>query len=76
LIDVRMLFPIDLDADEVTIEVLGDVLVLERILLHDVAPVARRVSNREEYRLVFPPSLFECSVSPRLPPHRVVPVLK
>ncbi len=53
-VEIGALFAVDLDADEVSVEKLGDVVLLEDLRLHDVAPVARRVADREEDRLVLP----------------------
>ena len=44
-IDVRPLFAIDLDRDEVAIQDLGHLRVLEALVLHHVAPVAGRVAR-------------------------------
>jgi len=42
----RALLAVDLDGHEVGVEERRDVGVTERLALHDVAPVARRVANR------------------------------
>ena len=47
-VDVGALLAVDLDADVVLVEVAGDLLVLEALLLHHVAPVAGRVADREK----------------------------
>ena len=52
LIEVGALLAIDLDAHEVLVHERRDRLVLEALALHDVAPVAGRVADREEDRLV------------------------
>src|SRR3989337_647597 len=39
-VHVRTLLPVHLDGDEMFIQEPGDLLVFERLLLHDVAPVA------------------------------------
>ena len=75
-IHVRALFAIDLDRDEVAIEHVGHLGVLERLVLHDVAPVTGRVADRQEDRLVLAPRPRERLVAPRIPVHRVVRVLQ
>ena len=52
-IDVGTLFAIDLDRDEVLVEHRRHRVVLERLVRHHVAPVARRIADGEEDRLVF-----------------------
>ena len=75
-IDVGALFAIDLDRHEEAVEHLGDLEVLERLLLHDVAPVARRVAHGEEDRHVALARLREGLVAPGTPVDRVVRVLQ
>ena len=52
LVEVGALFTVDLDVDEVLVHEGRDVRVLEALALHDVAPVAGRVADRQEDRLV------------------------
>ena len=68
-IDVRPLFAIDLDRDEVAIEHVGHLRVLEALVLHHVAPVAGRIADRQEDRLV----LAACFVERRRPPRDTSP---
>ena len=75
-IDVRPLLAIDLDRHEVLVEHRRDRGVLERLVLHDVAPVARRVADRQKDRLVLLPRPLERLVAPRIPVHGVVRVLQ
>ena len=75
-IHIGPLLAIDLDADEVRVDVRGDLLALERLVLHDVAPVARRVAHTHEHELALAPRAIECLVAPRVPAHRVVRVLE
>src|SRR5918997_237835 len=49
-VDVRALLAVHLDVDEVLVHDPGGRLVLERLALHDVAPVAGRVAYTEQYR--------------------------
>ena len=75
-IDVRPFLAIDLDRHIVAIEQLGHRGVLEALVLHHMAPVTGRVADREEDRLVFPTCLLEGGITPGVPVHRVVLVLK
>ena len=52
LVDVGALLAVHLDADEALVELARDLGVGEALALHDVAPVAGRVADREEDRLV------------------------
>jgi len=53
-----------------------DALVLEGLVFHDMAPVARGIANREHERFVFSPRFLERFVSPRKPVYRVMGVLE
>src|SRR4051794_20403268 len=64
------------DAHQMTLHVRRDGLVLERLALHDVTPVARRVADREQDRLVLLACARERLLAPRMPVHRVVLVLE
>src|SRR5207302_8576641 len=64
-----------LDADEVLVEECRDVVLLEDFPLHDVAPVARRVADGEEDRLVLGARARQRLWAPGIPIHRVVNVL-
>ncbi len=75
-IDVRPLLAIDLDRDEMAIEDLRHLGVLEALVLHHVAPVAGRVADRQEDRLVLAARPLEGVVAPRIPVNRIVLVLK
>ena len=67
LVDVRSAFAIHLDRDEAVVERLGDGGVAERLTLHDVAPVARRVADGQEDRSAEVASTREGSLAPRVP---------
>ncbi len=71
-VDVRPLLPIDFDRDERRIHHLADQRIGERLLLHHVTPVAGRVADREEDRLVLLFRFPERFVAPWIPVHRVV----
>ena len=75
-VDVRPLLAVDLDRHEVRVELRGDGGVLERLVRHDVAPVAGRVAHREQHRHVAPGRLLERGVRPLPPVDRVVGVLE
>ena len=59
-----------------TIEDLGDLCVLEALVLHHVAPVAGRVADGQEDRLVLAARPLEGLRAPRVPVNRIVLVLK
>ena len=75
-VDVRPLLPVDLDVDEVRVHDAGRLRVLERLALHDVAPVARRVPDREEDGTVLPAGQRQRLFTPGKPVHGVVCVLQ
>ncbi len=58
------------------VDVARDLLVLEALLLHHVAPVAGGVADREEDRPLQCPRALERLFAPREPVHRVVRVLQ
>ena len=74
-VDVGPLLAVDLDVDEQLVHHRGGVLVLERLVGHDVAPVAGRVADREQDGLVLGAGPGERLVAPRVPVDRVVGVL-
>ena len=61
---------------KVTIHDRGGLLVLERLVLHDVAPVAGRVADGEKNRFVFAARLGESFLAPGIPIDRVMGVLE
>jgi hypothetical protein len=75
-VDVGPLLAVHLDADVVRVEVGGDLLVLERLALHDVAPVAGRVAHREEHGPSQALRIGERLLAPGIPVHGVVRVLE
>ena len=52
-VDVRPLLAIHLDVHELLVHELRGGFVFERFVCHDVAPVARGISDREQDRLAF-----------------------
>ena len=75
-IDVGPLLAIHLDVDEALVHEPRRFVVLERLVLHDVAPVARGVADREQDRLVLCARPVERLLAPGVPVDRVVGVLK
>ncbi|MEL7168591.1 MAG: hypothetical protein AAGN64_04500 [Bacteroidota bacterium] len=75
LVHVGPLLAVHLHADECVVEQCGDLSVLERLVGHHVAPVARRVADGEEDGLALPVREREGVVAPRVPVHGVVGVL-
>ena len=75
-VDVRALFPVDLDVDEEPVHEVGGVRILEGFVRHDVAPVTGRVTHREQDGLVFVARLLQRFGSPGIPVHRIVRVLQ
>ena len=76
LVDVRALFAIDLDGDEQIIHERGSIAVLEALVRHHMAPMARRIADRQQDRLVRPFRLRQRVFAPRAPVDRIVLVLK
>ena len=74
-VDVGPLLPVDLDRDEGRCQQAGHAGVLEGLVGHHVAPVAGRVADGQEDRLVLGGGLGERLLTPRVPVDRVVPVL-
>ena len=76
VIQVRALLAIDLDRHEVAIQLRSGLLVLERLALHDVAPVAGRIADRQEDRPIQLTRLAQRLRPPRIPVDGVVGVLQ
>ena len=76
LVDVRALFPVDLDVDVEGVHQPGGGLVLKRLVRHDVAPVAGGVADGQQDGLVLIPRPLKRSLVPGQPVHRVVGVLQ
>ena len=75
-VDVGPLLAVHLDGDEAGVDLLGRRLVLERLVRHDVAPVAGGVADRQQHRDVAPRRLDERLVRPLPPVDGVVGVLQ
>src|SRR5579862_10038204 len=59
-----------------SIQDLGDGVVLERFAFHHVAPMARRISDGQKNRLVVLLGSGECLFAPRIPVHGIAGVLQ
>jgi hypothetical protein len=75
-VDVGPLFAIDLDVDESLVHESRGRLVLEAFMLHDVAPVARRIADAQQDRLVFGARSGQRFLAPGIPVHRIVGMLQ
>ena len=75
-VEVGPLLAVDLDADEVLVHRRRDRVVLERLVLHHVAPVAGGVADREQDRLVLVAGARQRLVAPRVPVDGVAGVLE
>ena len=75
-VEVRPLLAVELDAHEALVHERRGGGILERLALHDVAPVAGRVADREQNRQLPITRARERLLAPRIPIHRVVLVLK
>ena len=76
LVDVGALFTVDLDVDEEFVHHRGDTGIFEALMSHDVAPVAGRVADGEQDRLVESPCFRERRLSPHPPVDRIVLMLE
>ena len=75
LIEVGTLFAIDFDRNEVLVNQPRDRVVLERLALHHVAPMAGRVADRQHDRLVLRLRAPQRVRSPRIPIDGIVRML-
>ena len=76
VVDVGPFLAVDLDGDEIAVQGIGDALRLEGLVLHDVAPVTGRVSDRQEDGFFFGARLLEGFRAPGIPVDGVVLVLE
>ncbi|MPN39436.1 hypothetical protein SDC9_186964 [bioreactor metagenome] len=76
MVDVGPLLPVHLNAHKPVVQNAGRLLVLKRLPLHHVAPMAGGIPDGKENRLVFLPRLFERLLPPWMPVHRVISVLQ
>jgi hypothetical protein len=75
VIEIRTFLAVDLDRDEIVVHLASDIGVLERLALHDVAPVARGVANRQNDGLVLRSGLGQGLGTPGVPIDGITGVL-
>ena len=75
-IQVRPFLAIDFDIYEAIVHETRRLFVLERLVRHDVTPMARSVADAQEDGLVFALCLLECLTAPRKPVDRIPGVLE
>jgi len=75
-IEIGPLLSVNLDGHEVTVHLRGRRFVLEGLTFHDVAPMARRVANRQEDRFGLGAGARQRLLAPGIPIDRVVGVLQ
>ena len=75
-VDVGAFLPVDLDIDESLVDVRRDLVVLKRLVRHDVAPVAGSVPDRQQNWSVQPLGFGECLRAPGPPVHWIILVLQ
>src|SRR5438093_8843131 len=75
-IHVRPLLAVHFDRNVVLVQVAGDLLVLEGLLFHHMAPVASRITDGEKYRATEPLRGVERLVTPWIPVDGIVRVLE
>ena len=76
VVQIGTLLTVDLDAYEVLVHQAGDRLILERLPLHHMTPVAGRVPDREKNQPLLISRPGQCLFAPRKPIHRVVGMLQ
>ena len=75
-VDVRALFAIDLDIDELPVHEFRRGVVLERFVRHDVTPVTGRVADGQQYRLAGLSGQLEGLRTPGVPVHWIICMLQ
>jgi hypothetical protein len=75
-VEIWTFLAVDLDIDEAIIHDLSDSLILKGLLFHDMAPVARGITDAEENGLILSFGPAEGLLSPGMPIHRVMRVLQ
>ncbi len=76
LVEVGAFLAVDLDVDEQAVHCRRGRRVLEGLVRHHVAPVARGITDRQQDRLVLGPCLREGRLAPRQPRDRIGGVLE
>jgi hypothetical protein len=75
-VDVGSFLAVYLYVHEVLVHHAGCLIVLEGLTLHNVAPVARAVADREKDGFVLLTRPLQCLLAPGVPVHRIVLVLE
>ncbi len=75
-IEIGPLFAIDFDVDEMLVHDGGGALVLERLVLHHMAPVTGGVADADQHRFVLALRCLQCFLPPRIPIDGIVLVLE
>src|SRR5438270_2081818 len=75
-VDIRTFLPIHLNVYELAIHDLGCVITLERLMSHNVTPMAGGIANRQEDRLILPTRFLERFFAPWIPIHWIMRVLE
>ncbi len=76
LVEIRAFFPVHLDIHEQRVHQLGRRLVFERLMCHDMAPVACGIADGEQDGFVLISSQLQRFFIPGEPIYRVVRVLQ
>ena len=75
-VDIGTLLAINLHVDEVRVHHSGDLRILEGLMRHHMAPVAGRITDREEDRLPLATRPGERLLTPRIPLHGIPRMLE
>jgi len=76
VIQVGTFFPVHFDGNEVIVQDFGDLFILESFSLHHMTPVTGGISDRKKNGFVFFFCLRQGFLSPRVPLHGIVGMLK
>ena len=76
LVEIGPFLAIHLDAHEVLVHDLGNRWVFERLVLHDMAPVAGGITDAEENQFVFHFCPLKCFRTPGIPIYGVMGMLQ
>ena len=75
-IQIRPLLPVNLNVDKMPVHNPRDRLILKRLPLHHMTPMASRIPDTKQYRLILQPRPPQSLLPPRIPIHRIVSVLQ
>ena len=76
LINVGAFLTVYLNIDKILVHYTGHFLVLKGFFFHDMAPMARRITDTDQYQFVLLLGVFESLFAPRLPVNRIMGVLE